>query len=171
MNIPDRIYSCAGVLSRRSHFFLPAISFLLALIILSGCTTTRQQTSVAGEINELRNWDGHEVVWVETAEGERIEFARVVDDSASSDGLTLEVIEGGGRIEGTRNQETRRVDYFVVGSVVGADSMEAEERRFPLADLTLVNTRVKEDDGWGTVSVITGAAATIVAGVVVISGL
>lgn len=143
-----RLHSPAGMRSGRacSLRFLFLVS-LLPVILITGCSSVRQQTAVSGEINELQKWDDHEVAWVETIGGERVEF---VDD--------------GGRIEGERNRETRRIDYTVVGiDVAGKD------RRLPLTDLTLVNTRVEEDDGWRSVGVIIVSVAAIVGAVVLVA--
>ena len=140
---PDVVYRIVRHM-RLLPLVLPALLFALS----SGCTTTRQQTTLAAEVNELRTWDRYEVEWVETITGERIEFP-----------------EEGGRIEGTRNTETRRVDYVVSGTDV-----TGTERRLSLRSLTLINTRVETDDTWGTAGIIAVSVAAVTGVILIVTG-
>ena len=85
---------------------------------------------------------------METVTGERIEFS-----------------EEGGRIEGTRNTETRRVDYVVSGTDV-----TGTERRISLHSLTLINTRVETDDTWGTAGIIAVSVAAVTGVILIVTG-
>lgn len=140
---PDLVYRAV-----RHMRLLPLVLPVLLFALSSGCTTTRQQTTLAAEVNELRSWDRYEVEWVETVTGERIEFP-----------------EEGGRIEGTKSTETRRVDYVVSGADVNGT-----ERRLSVRSLTLISTRIETDDTWGTAGVIAVSVAAVTGVILIVTG-
>jgi hypothetical protein len=119
---PDVVYRIVRNM-RLLPLVLPALLFALSF----GCTTTRQQTTLAAEVNELP--------------------------------------EEGGRIDGTRNTETRRIDYVVSGTDVAG-----VERRISVRSLTLIGTRVETDDTWGTAGIIAVSVAAVTGVILIVTG-
>lgn len=147
MNRPDKEHSSAGIISSRYGRILRTLSSLLLLgIITAGCTITRQQTHVAGATEELKEWNRHEVRWVETVTGERYEF-----------------VEESGRIDVSRNPETRLIEFVIIGT----DSLGVEHH-LDVENLALINTLSTREDPAAFAGVLL-LTATIAAGVLLFS--